>query len=257
MVIYINGMKAYYEAAGEGTPVVLLHGWGADSSSLRAVLKLVRDNLPSRAVAPDFPGFGFSDLPPQAWDVDAYTTWLEEFLAGLGLEQIDLIGHSFGGRVAIKFAVRHPDKVRRLVLVDSAGILPKRGFSYHFKVRVAKTLKFCLQHAPALSKFLRLDRLAASRGSQDYQKAGPLRQTLVKVVNEDLTGLLPKIQPQTLLIWGERDEETPLSDGQLMQRLIPSARLVVIPAAGHFSFVERFQPFSQALIPFLKGDPTS
>jgi pimeloyl-ACP methyl ester carboxylesterase len=257
MVIYINEMKAYYEAAGEGMPVVLLHGWGTDSSSLRPVLKQIRDELPGRAIAPDFPGFGFSDLPPQTWDVEAYAAWLGAFLDELGLAQVDLLGHSFGGRVAIKFAAFNPQRVRRLVLVDSAGILPKRGLDYHFKVGLAKTIKFWFKHTPELAKFIRLDRLAARQGSQDYQNAGAMRQTMVRVVNEDLSQYLPRIQAQTLLIWGEHDDATPLADGQLMQRLIPAARLIVLPGAGHFSFVERFHPFCQALIPFLKGDLSS
>ncbi len=251
MITHINGLKVYFEAAGEGHPVVLLHGWGADSSSLRPVLNLLRQELPVRGCALDFPGFGYSDCPQEAWDVSAYTRFLQAFLDDQGYDRVDIIAHSFGGRVAIKLAANLPERVTRLVLVDSAGIRPPRTRKYHFKVFLAKTMKKINQAAPGVAHLLRLDQLAARQGSSDYQRAGPLRQTFVKVVNEDLRAFLPKLRCPVLLVWGERDDSTPLSDGQLMQRLIPNARLEVLPGAGHFSYAERFPEFSKLLVAFL------
>ena len=254
MITHIQGMKVYYEAVGDGNPVVLLHGWGVDSSAMRPLLTLIRDQASSRAYALDFPGFGFSDPPPQAWGVSEFVHLLEGFLDSLGLTRVDIIAHSFGGRVAIKLAAQNPQRVGRLVLVDSAGIRRKRTASYRLKVALAKTVKFLFKTVPGLARALRLDRLVARQGSSDYRNAGQLRTTFVKVVNEDLQSCLPLIQSQTLLVWGSQDDSTPLADGQRMQALIPGARLEVIPGAGHFSYADHFAEFSRILIPFLKGE---
>jgi len=247
MKVSVNGLSIYYEAQGKGSPILLLHGWGADSSSLRAVASGIKDKAGLKAIAVDLPGFGYSDPPPADWDVSAYATFLEAFLACLELEKVSLLGHSFGGRVAIKYAARHPDGVERLVLVDSAGIRPARGASYHLKVGLAKTLKFLRRAFPGLQKAGRLPRL----GSSDYQRAGGLRGTFIKVVNEDLQEYLPLIQAPTLLVWGANDLDTPLADGARMQQLIPGARLEIIPNAGHFCFQDNFEAFQAILLKFL------
>lgn len=253
MIVTVQGLKIYYEAAGEGPAVVLLHGWGADASSLRAVLKLARESLPARAVALDFPGFGYSDPPGEPWDVGQYEIFLEEFTKALGLEKVILIAHSFGGRVAIQFAVRCPERIDRLVLVDSAGIRPARTPGWYLRVGQAKVLKFFSRRLPGVARTLQIDRLAARQGSEDYRRAGEMRATFVRVVNEDLRAWLPKIHCPTLLIWGEQDKETPLADARLMHAAIPGARLAVIPGAGHFCFADHFAEFSRVLVPFLRG----
>ena len=252
MILTIQGLKIYYEAAGEGEPVLLLHGWGADASSLRPVLKRIREDLAARAIALDFPGFGFSDHPAEAWDVSRYAAFLEDFLDSLGIGRVSLVAHSFGGRVAIKFAAACPDRLDRLVLVDSAGIRPQRKIGWYLKVGTAKTLRFLREKAPGAARLLQLDRLAARQGSEDYRRAGDMSATFSRVVNEDLRGLLPNIRCRTLLIWGDLDDATPLSDARLMQQSITGARLEVIPGAGHFSYADHFSEFSRILIPFLK-----
>ncbi len=251
MIVTVQGLKIYYEAAGEGAPVVLLHGWGVDSGNLRPLLKEIKDKLPRRVYALDFPGFGYSEQPPRSWDVGDYSRFLEEFLDALHLEKVDLIGHSFGGRVAIKLTSDTGKRVGRLVLIDSAGIRPKRKAGYHLKVSLAKTLRRITQAAPGLAKAVGLDRMVANQGSEDYRRAGAMRATFVKVVNEDLTGCLDAIGCPTLLIWGEKDESTPLTDGRLMNARISGSRLEVIPGAGHFPYLEKPKAVASALIPFL------
>ncbi len=112
MILTTQGLKIYYEAIGEGRPVLILHGWGASSATMRPLLKQVRDSLPARAIALDFPGFGFSDRPPGAWGVGDYRAFLETFMDGLGIQAADIIAHSFGGRVAIRLAAECPERVK-------------------------------------------------------------------------------------------------------------------------------------------------
>ncbi|MCL4562761.1 MAG: alpha/beta hydrolase [Chloroflexi bacterium] len=253
MIVTVERLKTYYEAVGEGRQVVLLHGWGTDSSSLRPVLKALKENLPARVIALDFPGFGYSQPPGEAWDVSSYTRFLSCFLDELGLAEVDIVAHSFGGRVAIKLAAEYPERIRRLVLVDSAGIRPRPTLLTGLRIALYKTLKKITRAFPGAAHLFRVDRLVARQGSDDYRNAGEMRQTFVKVVNEDLRPWLRAIRCPVLLVWGERDDSTPLEDGRLMAQLIPHAKLEVIPGAGHFSFVDNPGLFNSLAISFL-GD---
>jgi pimeloyl-ACP methyl ester carboxylesterase len=246
----VAGIRTSFQEAGTGPAVVLLHGWGGDSRSFWPVYQALTAEF--HVLAPDLPGFGRSALPPAAWGVGDYAEHLRQWLDERGLERIALVGHSFGGRVAIVFAARWPERVTKLVLVASAGIRPRRTPLYYLKVCTARLGRRLL----ALSAFARtrprLERwLYTALGATDYQQAGPLRSTLVRVVNEDLRPLLPTIMAPTLLIWGDRDAATPLADGRTMSRLLPNARLIVYPGAGHFAYLERTDQFIRDLRAFL------
>jgi pimeloyl-ACP methyl ester carboxylesterase len=263
MIVLVDGLKIYYEALGQGDPLLLLHGWGTDTSSMRPIMIEASQRVSSasrstgdasgcRAFALDFPGFGFSEQPADAWDVGQYALFVARFLHTISAPAMDILGHSFGGRVAIKLAAQRPELVRRLVLVDSAGIRPRRSPSYYFKVGLAKTSRQLDNFASKVLPGNRLSHLAERQGSPDYRQAGAMRQTFVKVVNEDLRAYLPAIQCPTLIIWGELDQETPLEDAHQMHHLIPNSRLEVIPKAGHFPFIEKPAAFNDALFPFLE-----
>ena len=227
-------------------PVVLfLHGWGAPA----ATYKLLLDHLAGycRVVAPDLPGFGGSEEPPCAWCVDDYVDWTAAFAAALGLSEVILMNHSFGGRISIKLLARRPVPltVKKAVFMDAAGIRPKRTAKYYIKVYSYKLAKRLLPGYAA--------KMRGKVGSADYRSASErMRQTMVKCINEDLTALLPKNEVSTLLIWGEADTATPLRDGKMMEKLIPDAGLVTLAGAGHFAFAEQWGLCSRVLDSFLK-----
>jgi pimeloyl-ACP methyl ester carboxylesterase len=247
----IKRLKVYYEVVGSGRPVLLLHGWGVDSQSIRPIAQYVNTSLAARAYALDFPGFGLSDTPQTAWGVNDYVQVVVELLDQLHLDTVDLIAHSFGGRVALKLAAQAPQRVNRLVLAGCAGIRPDRTAGYYVKVATAKATRRVTRLLPgSLGERVRATVLSRL-GSRDYRSAGKLRGTFVKVINEDLRHVLPHIQAPVLLIWGDLDTETPLKDGQLMAELIPQARLVVLPKTGHYCYLDDFPAFSRALLSFL------
>jgi pimeloyl-ACP methyl ester carboxylesterase len=201
----------------------------------------------------DFPGFGKTNEPNGIWGVEEYTQLVEEFARRLNIESPSLLGHSFGGRVGILYASRN--KVDKLILVDAAGVKPKRKLSYYVKVYSFKTAKnvakLCLPKAQAEKL---IDRMRAGKGSADYAAASPtMRAILSKVVNEDLKHVMPQIKAPTLLIWGENDTATPLSDAKTMERLIPDAGLVSFPGCGHYSFLDNPMQFAAVLTSFLKS----
>ena len=252
MLITINHLKINYHVSGKGRNVVLLHGWGAKISSFEPIHQYLDKSC--RVYSIDFPGFGQSDPPPIPWGTAEYTEVVQQLMHALEIDNPILIGHSFGGRVAIRLALMEP--IHKLILVDSAGIKPKRPLKYYLKVYSYKLLKK-LADLPFLKSYLKntVEAIKNKAGSKDYQNAsGVMRATLVKVVNEDLTALLPQISVPTLLMWGEHDQATPVSDGKLMEQLIPDAGLVVLKNAGHFSYLDKLDEFLLIISHFLKED---
>ena len=176
----------------------------------------------------------------------------------MGLTRVILLGHSYGGRVCIRIASKRglPFRLEKLVLMDSAGILPVRTKQQEAKVRRYKRLRDFLSK-PWVYEFFPdlIDDWRSRQGSEDYRNATPLmRKTLVKAVNEDLTELLPEINTETLLIWGADDDATPLRDAKIMEEKIPNAGLAVIEQAGHYAFLEQPVVFRQILSAFLLSE---
>lgn len=237
--------------AGHGQPIVFLHGWGGEIASFGAIPSLLADHF--RSVAVDLPGFGKSPVPPEPWGSFEYADLVASFLRQQKLGPCTLVGHSFGGRVSIALAAMYPALVKKLVLVDSAGLVPRRTARYYARIYLVKTARKLVSvpilgglKDPVLRKVYRVV------GSADYNAAvNPiLRATLVKSVNEDLRECLPRISVPTLLVWGDQDLDTPLSDGRLMEKLIPDAGLVVFEGAGHFAYLDRMDQFCRVVAHF-------
>lgn len=250
MNIEIDGLKVHYEVGGTGESVVLLHGWGGQSESFKPVFDYLINGY--NAYALDLPGFGNSDTPPCPWGADDYARLISGFFEKLQVAKAHIIGHSFGGRIAIVLAAKQPEKVDKLILVDSAGIKPRRTVKYRVRVSIAKMGKF-LFSAQRFGTFGENIRNAISNlvGSKDYQDAGEMRGTFVKIVNEDLRPLLPKIRASTLLVWGENDTATPISHAKIMENDIEDAGLVVLQNAGHFSYLDNCPQFCRIVSRFL------
>lgn len=250
MLYTYNGININISKHGSGSPVFLLHGWGCTGEIFKNIREVLSTAYTTYCF--DFPGFGESEEPTTVWGVEEYTSMVEQFAKDNGIERPALVGHSFGGRVSIVFASRND--VERIVLVDAAGIKPKRPFKYYWKVYTFKILKWiCNAFLPKAKAQAIIDKRRKGAGSSDYNNASPMmRAILSKVVNEDLTNLLPKIKAPTLLFWGNMDTATPISDAKTMERLIPDAGLVIAHGTGHFSFIENAGLFNAVMKNFFK-----
>ena len=250
MIYTYKNIKVNINVQGEGTPILLLHGWGCSNEIFRDIQQTLSQSYTTYNF--DFPGFGASDEPETVWGTEEYTAMVEQFVADNNIKSPALVGHSFGGRISIIYASRND--VSRVVLVDAAGIKPKRPFKYYWKVYTFKTLKWlCNTFLPKDKAQAIIDKRRKGAGSSDYNNASPMmRAILSKVVNEDLTNLLPKIKAPTLLFWGNMDTATPISDAKTMERLIPDAGLVVAHGTGHFSFLENAGLFTAVMKNFFK-----
>jgi pimeloyl-ACP methyl ester carboxylesterase len=236
-VIVHNLLVSYcLEGDPKSPAIVLLHGWG---SSLKAYGQLSA-KLAShfRVIRLDFPGFGGSQVPPESWMISDFAQFTADFLKKIEVARpAALIGHSFGGRVILKGVGTGVLRADRIILMGSAGIKhagSARNLGYLLVAKAGKAVTAL----PGLKKLrggLRR-KLYQSAGNDDYLNAGPMRTIFVHTINEDLRADAAAIQVPSLLIWGARDTETPLFDGQLLADAIPGSQLVAIPAAGHYVF---------------------
>lgn len=250
--IEIDGVTLHYRDSGETDlpPVVIMHGWGCTCDTVASIAALFKGKM--RILNVDLPGHGKSSEPPAVWGIEQYTSLMEKFIRQLGLRRPSLVGHSFGGRISILLGSRCD--IDKILLVDAAGIKPKRSFRYYWKVYSFKTMKHIVKLIFGKEKGEDiLDRMRAKNGSSDYRNSTPrMRAIMSKCVNEDLRYAMPSIKAPTLLIWGEEDTATPLSDAKIMESLIPDAGLVSFPGCGHYSFLDNPFGFSAAVKSFFK-----
>lgn len=251
----IDGLAVNYTDAGnpEGPVVIIMHGWGCNIHTVKSIADSLLPVM--RVISIDLPGHGKTPEPPSIWGVELYTALVEKFITRLALDRPALIGHSFGGRIGILLSSRN-DYVSKLVLVDAAGVKPRRKLKWYLKVYSFKAMK---RLAPLLLGKKRgdalIDRMRGSSGSADYRNATPvMRGILSRCVNEDLKSVMPSIKAPTLLVWGTDDTATPLSDAKIMERLIPDAGLVSFDGCGHYSFLDNPHGFRAVLREFFKHE---
>jgi pimeloyl-ACP methyl ester carboxylesterase len=218
---------------GDGEPVLLIHGWGRSGSDLRAMAEHLARQY--KVLLVDLPGFGSSAPPPESgWNSREFASLLRRYLDRAKIDRVRVVGHSVGGRIALRLAQDFGENVVALGLIGSHGLVRRRSFLARVRLtgirmasRLAKLGDRLLGRPYFRPKF------SARFGSPDYQRAGILKNTLVKIVTEDQTADLAKVRCPTVLIWGELDTETPLEMGQRFHALIPGSRLIVLKGQGH------------------------
>ncbi len=240
MYINIEGRQIYYQKVGKGKDLVLLHGWGQDVSTWWGVVDSLKEDFTVWMI--DLPGFGRSEVPKSGFSNRDYAEVVRQWIEALDLKQPDLLGHSFGGRVAIKLAASHPEILGRLILEDSAGIKPGQDFLKPLIYVLAKVAK---QLLPNWFNFRdRIRRSFYQSLEADYIDAGAMKDTLTNLLEEDLSGDLDKVKSDVLLIWGENDRAVPLKYGRQMYRQIEKSKLEVIDGVGHFPHLENPDRFT-------------
>ncbi|MBR3909490.1 MAG: alpha/beta hydrolase [Clostridia bacterium] len=239
MFINIDNLNIEYTIEGEGYPVLLLHGWGSSFDVYQGIINTLKNRY--KVVALNFPGCGNSDTMENPWNLGDYCNLVLEFMNKIGIENPIMFGHSHGGRVTLKMVADKMVNPPKIVLLDSAGLIPKKSFRQKWRAKSFKIIKTVLT-LPIIKSFSAplLEKARRHYGSADYNAAPlVLRQTLVSLVNTDLRDILHNIACPTLLIWGENDTATPLADAKIIESKIRDCGLCVIKGTGHYSFCER------------------
>jgi pimeloyl-ACP methyl ester carboxylesterase len=254
----VFGARIHYLEAGAGPTIILLHGLGDDAGVWQAEIPLLARKR--RVIALDQIGFGRSDKPLLNYRVETLVDFLDEFMRTIQVAHATIVGNSLGGWVAALFAIQHPDRVEKLVLIDSAGI---SGVATSMSPRVRRALRLAtVEDLRVLGPLTFADpryyasadglrkAFAARIAAGDSYTVGRIMDSLER--NEDsLDGRLNEIARPTLIVWGRQDGLIPLRFGKYLRSAIPGARLIVIDHCGHEPQVECPQAFEDALEGFL------
>jgi len=242
--------------------IIILPGWKSSSCKWQKFKQILEaEGKGIEVLTLDLPGFKPENKLTKPWALDNYVAWLADFAETRSLRfrrdrvsaSFYLLGHSFGGRVALKFAFKYPELLGGLILVSSAGIKDKslKTKMLTFTAKIAQKIK--LKQCPCFG---------FSRGlfykfilkKTDYLKTDDdlaLKETMRMALNEDLLPLLEKIKVKTALIWGNKDKLTPLKQGKLMQKKIPNSQLLVLKDVGHTPYLECPELLAQKIIEFI------
>ncbi|MDX1608006.1 MAG: alpha/beta hydrolase [Candidatus Spechtbacterales bacterium] len=232
--IKVKGLTTFYREEGTGDPILILHGWGSNANTWRKTQKELA-RLGYRSIAIDLPGFWRTEEPPEPWYLKDYTEFIDEFVQKLDLYGFTLMGHSFGGRIAIDYATRYPKKLHALVLVAAAGIIRHKKAKLKLLLVLTKIGNMIFT-VPPLYWFKPIAQKMWYRftGEHDYEKATPVMKTVMqRVLNEELYERLPHITTPTLILWGDQDTTTPLTDGFVIHKMVPVSHLHVFPGEPH------------------------
>jgi pimeloyl-ACP methyl ester carboxylesterase len=249
-VVIKENLVSYLSLNSQGvkTAIVFLHGWRSSKEVWQGIVNKLQ-NLAYPIYVIDLPGFGASPAPKNDFTISDYVSIVAEFINKKHLEQVVLVGHSFGGRIGIRLAAQHQEAIKKLVLVDSAGfVMESRKKSFYNTLALLARPFFKLPFAGGLRKLA-----YKAIGAEDYLATPALQKTFVNVVSEDLTEDMKKIVCPTLIITGENDKDTPIAFGQKMNSLIHNSKLVVLKKAGHFSFIDNPAEFTNQLTGFIKA----
>lgn len=224
----------------KGKDIVLLHGWGQNIEMMKPLGDLLADNYHITII--DLPGFGKSKEPATILDVGDYTEIVHDLLKSLNVVKPTLIGHSFGGRISIRYGASYD--VEKLVLCGAPCVKTKKELT--LKEKMLKSVK----KLPGMEKLA--DIAKNYIGSTDYKNASPMmRDILVKVVGEDLSEYAKKIKVPVILIWGEYDEAVPLEEGRMLEKLLSDGAMIVLPGT-HYAYLENLYQVGAIINKFME-----
>lgn len=236
-------VKVNYELIGDngsGKAIVLLHGWGLCGGSFDKIISGLDKNC--LIIKLDLMGFGKSPNPKEYFDTHEYAYQIFLFLKRIGVKSVILVGHSFGGRLAVLLSSVYGIDVDGLVLASSAGLI-RFSFKKYIKIGYYKILKYLVRMNVVSGRVL------WRYGSRDYKNANDImRRIMVRVVSQDLSAYAKKISCKTILIWDKKDKETPFWICKKYGRLIKTSKIVCYKNGGHFVAFRNANKFSRLII---------
>lgn len=237
MIYKFKNVEIFYKYFKRRSEVVniFMHGWGDNHKNL-----LFCGNFLSQScLFVDFPPFGGSAKDIKDWTIFTYANMIISLCQHLDIRRFNLVGHSFGGRIAILIAVLCKNETNKIVLIDSAGLKPRRTLTYHLKVFAYKIKK-------------KIGRDVSKYGSCDYLALNEnMKKIFINVVNTHLDDFLPFIKCNTLIIFGKSDKVTPVYMAKKLHKKIKNSKLILYEDAGHFCFIDKKLEFIEDISHFL------
>ena len=236
--LLIDGLEINYKTAGSGPAILILHGWGGSSDSWAKVQESLSTEF--KVICPDLPGFGKTNTPALPWKLNDYLDFVLKFSSEIGMDKFILIAHSFGGRISIKLAAEHPDKIIKMVLTAPAGlkVRPNLKTKVIFLIAAAGNIIFSLKPLRVFKNWTR-DLFYFFIRKGDYAKANEtMKETMKNVLSEDLLSYLNQIKTKTLIIWGKKDKMVPLEHAYILHRSIENSELRIFDKVGHSPHLE-------------------
>lgn len=256
MYFTINNLKTFYEISGKGKSILLLHGWGGNHNSWFPVTQILQKRF--RVITLDLPGFGQTQFAEKPWHIKDYVNFVSEFFhdlkpnAASEPNNLTIVGHSFGGTIAAQLAICNPQLTKNLILVDAKLIKPHNTMKKSFYQVLAKSGKIATNLLSSKTKEKLRKKLYQQIGEHDYeQTSGVLRQNFLNIISKDYRAELAQISAKTLIVWGEKDQDTPLTDAKAIYGLIPNSKLVTFENAGHFSYLDETDKFCKIVKSFI------
>ncbi len=250
MQIIVDGLLTHYERSGHGPTLLLLPGWADTTRSWTQISKALAEQYD--VISLDIPGFGCSQIPPEGWGLNEYTTFIGHFLAKLQISELyAFIGHSNGGAMAVRGLAQSKFKTQKLVLLASAGIRNRQTARKQSLRMLAKVGKAITAPLPGTMKQRLRGWLYRSIGS-DMLVAEHMQESFKRVVADDVQSDAARVSLSTLLIYGDQDTDTPVAYGQMLQAAIPGSRLTVLSGVGHFVHLDAPERVLQEVQEFLQ-----
>ncbi len=245
--IIVNNLKINYRVFGAGRPILILHGWKSNSERWQKTAELLAaQNM--QAIIPDLPGFGKSQEPLTAWSLDAYVDWLVQFCAQMPElnSSFYLAGHSFGGALAAKFALKYPQRVQKLFLI-SAACVRQMKISKKLLWRTSKVVKL-FSFLPGYQIFRKGFYKYILRKTDYLQVDGVMKQIYLKGISEDLSHKINFLKVPVVIIWGNKDTSTPIAQAHFIHQKIYGSTLEIIPGANHSLQIEVPELLSEKIL---------
>lgn len=250
--MYFNNI--YYEKHGKGKKkVLILPGWGNTKNTFSLMINHLKNNYTVYII--DYPGFGNSIFPDKDLDIYDYANIVKGFMKYENITNPVIIAHSFGGRISSILIGKYKIKVDKLVLIDVAGIKQRKSIYKLLKQYIYKLLKKLKVFIPKRKKNIYLKKLINIFGSSDYKNLNiNMYNTFKNIINEDLKIYYKEIKINTLIIWGKNDKSTKLKEGKMINKLITSSKLIIIPYAGHFPYLNYPNIVNKLIYNFVKKE---
>jgi len=249
-----HNLTIYYEKYGiKKDTILILPGWGNTRETFKYIINSLKENYTIYIL--DYPGFGNSPEPNKILTIYDYALLVKDFIEKQNIISPTIIAHSFGGRLTAIFQGYYKLSFNKIILIDVAGIKRKKSLKTYLKEKTYKLLKKFSYLLPKLKQVAFRQKLLLHFASADYKAISPtMQKTFQNIINENLKKYYRKIETETLIIWGENDQDTPLKDGKLLEKIIKNSALIVYKRASHFSYLEYIDLTNRILLNYLKEE---